>query len=136
VWLMERRRGVPAAPQRRLNEQARELIRVFENARADPATPADQLAALFLTAKRAEDDALHFAGPWITAPRFTRYHRTMPWLLDARHRQQAAQMAGDGAAAAAEAETLLQRCRPTRPDDAWPPGWDDWPDYPPPEPRT
>jgi hypothetical protein len=93
---------------------------------------------LFLAAHRAKDDATHFAGPWITAPRFTKYRRTMRWLLDANHRQQAAEMAGDmtdAAAAAAETRTLRERCHPARPDDAWPPAREDWPNYPPQEER-
>lgn len=95
VWLMERRRGVPAEPQRRLNQRAREPARQFEEARADPGTPAGRLAVLYLSAERAKDDAAHFADPWITAARFTKYRRTVRWLYDARHRQRAAEMAGD-----------------------------------------
>src|ERR1035441_6190761 len=84
-----------------------------------------RLAALFLEAKRARDAAAHFADPWITAPGFTKYRRTMRWLLDTKHRRQAAEMADDigrAASAAAEAETLQQRRRPGRRDEPWPAG--------------
>jgi hypothetical protein len=139
VWIMERRHGIPALSQRRLNQRAQELTKQFQDAKADPGTPADQLAVLYLAAERAKDDATHFADPWITAPRFTKYRRTMRWLLDAKHRQRAAEMAGDmtgAAAAAAEARALQERGRTARPDDAWPADWEDWPGYPPQEERN
>src|ERR1039457_6284291 len=91
-----------------------------------------RVSALFLEAKRARDAAAHFPDPWITAPGCTKYRRTRRWLLDPKPGRQAAEMADDVAAApsaAAEAETLQQRRRPVRRDDAWPSGWDGWPDY-------
>jgi hypothetical protein len=138
AWILERRRGVPAGPQLRLNRQAAELAKQFEDAQADPGTPADRLAVLFLAARRAENDTTFFADPWTTAARFTKYRRTMRWLLDAQDRRRAAEMAGDTAgtaAAAAEARTLEERCYIAHTDDAWPSSWEDWPDYPPQEER-
>jgi len=137
VWIMERRWGVPSGPQRSLNQRARDLKQQLEEARADPATPARQLAALYLQATRADEDAEQFLTPWIAVPRFSKYRRVYRWLADARRRQRAAEMAGDlagAAAAAAEAERVGERCAPRLPDDEWPPEWDgDWPDYPPAE---
>jgi hypothetical protein len=137
VWIMERRWGVPSGPQRSLNQRARDLKQQLEEAMADPATPPGQLAALYLQARRAGDDAQHFHDPWIMGPRFSKYRRASRWLLDALHRQQAAAMAGDAdgaVAAAAEAETVRERSRSGLTDDKWPREWDsDWPDYPPEE---
>lgn len=136
VWILERRRGVPAEPQRMLRQRALELTERFEAARTDPSTPPTRLASLFLAAKRAEDDALHFKDPWLMAPRYSKYRRTMRRLLDARNRRLAGEMAGDPAAAAiaaVECEQLRERCRPARPNNLWPVEWEDWPDYPPPE---
>jgi len=138
VWLMERRRGVPAEHQRQLNQRARDLAKQFEDARADPDTPADQLAKMYLEAKRADQDAAHFRDPWITVARFSKHRRAWRWLRDAIFRQKAAELAGDmtaAAAAAAEANLVRERLRPTLPDDQWPSDWEDWPEYPPPEQR-
>jgi hypothetical protein len=139
VWIMERRRGVPSEPQRLLNQRARDLKQRLDDARADPATPAGQLAALYLQATRADEDAEQFATPWIAVPRFSKHRRVRRWVADARRRQRAAEMAGDpagAAAAAAEAEAVGKRLVPDLPDDKWPREWDsDWPDYPPEEPR-
>jgi hypothetical protein len=63
VWRLERHQGVPAQPHRRLQERARELASQFEQAQQAAGVPPGQLAALFLAAKRAEDDAWHFADP-------------------------------------------------------------------------
>lgn len=138
VWLMDRRWGVPAGQQRQLNQRARELARQLKDARADPGTAADQLARVFMAARRAEDDAAHFQDPWIMAARFSKYRRVSRWLADARARQRAAELAGDAAgasAAKAEADLVRERCRPI-PDGQWPSDWEDWPAYPPAEQRT
>jgi hypothetical protein len=136
VWIMERRWGVPSEPQRLLNQRARDLKQQLEEAKADPVTPAGRLAALYLQATRADEDAEQFAAPWITVPRFSKHRRVMRWLADARRRQRAAEMAGDpagAAAAAAEADVVGKRSAVV-PDDKWPREWDsDWPDYPPEE---
>jgi hypothetical protein len=68
VWLLERRRGVPAEPHRRLREQARDAVRWFEQAQQEQGTPPTRLAELFLAAKRAQDDADHFGDPWLRTP--------------------------------------------------------------------
>jgi hypothetical protein len=133
IWLMERRWGVPAEQQRQLSQQARDLAKQLEEARADPGTPADQLAQIYLAAMRAEDDAAHFHDRWITVPRFSKYCRTCRWHRDAVVRQRAAELAGDmvaAAAAAAEVELVQARCRAI-PDGQWPSDWEDWPEYPP-----
>ena len=62
----------------------------------------------------------------------------MRWMLDARHRREAADMTRDhsvAAAAIAEIALLEQRCVPTRSDEQSPAEWEDWPDYPPQEHR-
>jgi hypothetical protein len=79
VWIMERRWGVPSEPHRLLSQRARDLARQFKGAKADPATPSGHLAALYLRAERASDDALHFPDSWITVPRFSRYRRASRW---------------------------------------------------------
>jgi hypothetical protein len=138
VWLMERRRGVPAGHQRRLSHRARDLAKQFEDARADPDTSADQLAKMYLAAKRADEDAAHFQDPWIAVARLSKHRRAWRWFRDAHFRQKAAELAGDvvaAAAAAAEAERVRERLRPTLPDDQWPSRWEDWPEYPLPEQR-
>jgi hypothetical protein len=92
---------------------------------------------LFLAAKRAEDDADHFADPWLMVPSYAKSRRAMRWLRDARHRAEAAEIAGDKAgaqAAAAETARVRERCT-SRPDEQWPTEWEDWPDYPPAEQR-
>ena len=105
--------------------------------RRDPTTPPVVLASRFLEAQRKKDDALHFVDPWITAAGFTKYRRLMRWLFDGQNRVKAAEMARDPDLAAqirVELEGARSRCRPTRSDEAWPPEWNDWPDYPPEEP--
>jgi hypothetical protein len=137
AWIMERRRAVPAEPQRLLNQRARDLERQLEAARADATTAPGRMATLYLQAGRARDDAEHFMDPWIMMPRFSKYRRASRWLLDARRRQKAAQVAGDTAgvaAAVAEARIAEERVRSDLADDEWPAAWDgDWPEYPPPE---
>ena len=136
VWIMDRRWGVPAGQQRQLNQRARDLAEQFEDARADPDTPAEQLAQMYLAARRAAEDAAHFQDPWITVARFSKHRRASRWFHDAHFSQKAAELTGDmaaAAAAAAEAELVRERLRRSVPDDQWPSDWEDWPDYPPPE---
>lgn len=138
VWLMQRRRGVPAGQQRQLSQRAGDLAKQFEDARADPDTPADQLGRMYLAARRAEEDAAHFQDPWIMAARFAKHRRAWRRFRDAHFRQKAAELAGEtaaAAAAAAEAELVRERLLRTVPDDQWPSDWEDWPEYPPPEQR-
>jgi hypothetical protein len=133
IWLMERRRGVPAEPHRQLRQRARELTRGFEHAQNDPNVPSGQLATLFLAAQRAQEDAAHFSDPWVTMQNYTKYRRTARWVQDARHCRQAADIAGDATAveaADADIARLRERLR-SQPDEQWPAEWEDWPDYPP-----
>jgi hypothetical protein len=89
---------------------------------------------MYLAVRRAEDDAAHFQDPWIMAAGFAKYRRASRWLADARARQRAAELAGDTVAAETEGEVVRGRCRAI-PDDQWPAGWEDWPEYPPLEQR-
>ncbi|MGO9660589.1 MAG: hypothetical protein ACLP7F_19825, partial [Acidimicrobiales bacterium] len=137
IWIMEQRRGVPSDPHRTIQQQADDAVAAYELARRDPTTPPVVLASRFLEAQRKKDDALHFVDPWITAAGFTKYRRLMRWLFDGQNRVKAAEMARDPDLAAqirVELEGARSRCRPTRSDEAWPPEWNDWPDYPPEEP--
>jgi hypothetical protein len=132
---MERRHGVPAGPHRWFNRRARELTRQFEEAPADPATPADRLTALLLEAKRPRR-TLRLRRPLDHGTGLHEAPQDNALAPGHEHRRQAAEMAGDMAAPAAEAETLQGRCRPARRDDAWPSGRDDRPNYPSQEPKS
>jgi hypothetical protein len=137
--MMERRRGVPAKPHRRLREQARELAAHLARAQGDRSVPRHRLAELFLAARRAQDDADHSCDPWVMVSGYAKHRRVARWSYDARRRAKAAEMAGDedaARAAAAELAGLNERVAAGLPDEQWPAEWEDWPEYPPAEQRV
>jgi hypothetical protein len=138
AWIMERRWGVPADRHRELQDRARRLAEEYEQARASSAS-REEVADLFLQAGRAKDEADQFASAWVAAPGYRKYRRVMRWMGDAGRRAKAAEIAGDteeARVAREESKSLRSRCFPSRSDDAWPVEWEDWPDYPPEEPKV